>query len=102
MAWVLFYGSDLRDRDRLERAAAEEGLEVRIYSPGSWETLEEPALVVVDLDRVGIPENMPEGVRAIGYFSHVDESVETAAHAAEIKPVRRGEFWTRLPELLRG
>ena len=102
MAWILFYGSDLRDRDRLERAAAQEGFELRPYSPGSWETLDAPALVVIDLDRVGIPENLPEAVRAIGYFSHVNEAIEGAARDAEITPIRRGEFWSRLGELLRG
>lgn len=102
MAWILFFGADLRDRDRLERAAAAAGLEVRPYSPGSWEALDEPQLVVVDLDRVGVPENLPEAVRAIGYFSHVNEAVEAAAREAEITPVRRGEFWKRLDELIAG
>lgn len=102
MAWILFYGSDLRDRDRLERAAAEAGLEVRTYSPGSWEALDPPDLVIVDLDRVGIPESLPEAVRAIGYFSHVNEDVEAAARDADILPVRRGDFWSRLRELIEG
>ena len=102
MAWILFYGADLRDRDRLERAAAAAGLEVRPYSPGSWAALEEPQLVIVDLDRVGIPHDLPEAVRTIGYFSHVDDAIEAAARDAEITPVRRGEFWTRLDELIAG
>ncbi len=102
MAWVLFFGSDLRDRDRVQRAAADAGLEFRVYSPGAWNALEDPAVVVVDLDRVGIPDNLPEGVRSIGYFSHVNAEVEFKAREAEITPVRRGEFWTRLEEFLRG
>src|SRR5687767_74215 len=100
MAWILFYGSDLRDRDRLERAAADARKEVRTFSPGSWAPLDDPDLVVVDLDRVGIPEGLPEGVRAVGYFSHVNEHIENAARAAGIEPIRRGDFWTGLRDLL--
>ena len=100
MAWILFYGNDLRDRDRLERAAAEARVEVRPYSPGSWEPIDPPKLVVIDLDRVGIPEGLPEAVPAVGYFSHVNEQAEIAARAAGIDPIRRGEFWQRLRDLL--
>ena len=100
MAWILFYGSDLRDRDRLERAAAEVRKEVRSHSPGSWEPLDAPDLVVIDLDRVGVPEGLPEDVPAIGFYSHVNEQAETAARAAGIEAIRRGEFWNRLRELL--
>lgn len=102
MGWVLFYGSDLRDRDRVQRAAARLGLEFRAYSPGSWAALDDPALVIIDLDRVGIPDNLPEAVRAVGYFSHINEEIELKAREAEITPVRRGEFWTRLDEYLGG
>ena len=100
MAWILFYGTDLRDRDRLERAAAEARMEVRGYSPGSWDPVEPPQLVVVDLDRVGIPESLPEGVRVVGYYSHVNEETQKLALAAEIEAVPRGRFWTDLPLLL--
>ncbi len=100
MGWILFFGADLRDRDRLERAAAEVRLEVRGYSPGSWDPLEPPALVVIDLDRIGIPERLPEDVPAIGYFSHVNENIEKLAAAAEIEAIPRGQFWSRLGQLL--
>ncbi len=100
MTWVLFYGTDLRDRDRLERAAADVGLEVRSYSPGSWDPLEPPELVVVDLDRVGVPANLPEGVRVVGYYSHVNQETEKLAAAAEIDAIPRGRFWAELPRLL--
>ena len=100
MGWILFYGNDLRDRDRLERAAAEARVEVRAYSPGSCEPIDPPRLVVNDMDRVGIPENLPEDVPVIGYFSHVNEQAAMAARAAGIDPIRRGEFWDRLRQLL--
>lgn len=100
MAWILFYGADLRDRDRLQRAAADLGLEVRLYSPGSWEAMEPPTLVVIDLDRVGVPQSVPEGVRTLGYFSHVNEAAASDAAAAGITAVPRGKFWGDLPRLL--
>ena len=100
MGWILFYGTDLRDRDRLERAAAEVRLEVRGYSPGSWDPLEPPDLVVVDLDRVGIPASLPEEVRVVGYYSHVNEETEKLAVAAEIEAIPRGKFWPGLDRLL--
>ncbi|MBW3595547.1 MAG: hypothetical protein KY391_08205 [Actinobacteria bacterium] len=101
MGWILFYGSDLRDRDRLERAAAAARLEVRPYSPGSWEAIEEPELVVIDLDRAGVPENLPEAVRAIGYYSHVDAETARRAEAADIVAIPRGRFWPDLDRLIR-
>ena len=100
MGWILFYGVDLRDRDRLERAAAAERMEVRGYSPGSWDPLEPPTLVIVDLDRVGIPESLPEGVRVVGYYSHVNAETEKLAAAAEIEAIPRGQFWPGLESLL--
>lgn len=100
MGWILFFGADLRDRDRLERAAAAERMEIRGYSPGSWDPLEPPALVIVDLDRVGIPESLPEGVRVVGYYSHVNEETEKLARAAEIEAIPRGKFWPGLSGLL--
>lgn len=75
-------------------------MEVRPYSPGSWEPIDPPELVVIDLDRVGIPENLPEAVPVIGYYSHVNEDAENRATAAGIEAIRRGEFWPRLTEIL--
>ncbi len=75
-------------------------MEVKGYTPGSWDPMEPPALVVVDLDRVGIPERLPENVRVVGYFSHVNEETEKLAVAAEIEAIPRGKFWTGLSRLL--
>lgn len=102
MSWILFFGADLRDRDRLQRGAADLGLEVRLYSPGSWEAMEAPSLVVVDLDREGVPQSLPEGVRTIGYYSHVNEAAARAAEDAGLTAVPRGKFWSDLPQLLEG
>jgi len=100
MGWLLFFGGDLRDYDRLRRAAAQLGWEVRRYSPGSWEALDPPSLVVIDLDREGIPTSLPEAVRVIGYYSHIDSELARQAEAADIEAVPRGKFWSGLPQLL--
>jgi hypothetical protein len=93
MAWIRIIGRDLKDRDRLERAANAVGLDV---GPSEGP----PALVVVDLDRAGVPEDLPSGVPAVGYYSHVDEDVARRAEAAGITAIRRGAFWADLPEIL--
>lgn len=93
MAWIRVIGRDLKDRDRLERAAAALGLGVE---PGEGP----PGLIVVDLDREGVPADLPEGVTAVGYYSHIDTEVAAAAEAAGIAAIRRGTFWSDLPEIL--
>ncbi len=100
MDWILFFGRDLRDHDRLRQAAASVGLELRRYSPGAWEALDPPVLVVIDLDREGIPGSLPEAVRAIGYYSHIDADLARQAEAAQIEAIPRGKFWSTLPGLL--
>ena len=94
MAWIRIIGRDLKDRDRLERASSEVGLSVE-PSP------EPPALIVIDLDREGVPHDLPAGIPAVGYYSHIDEDVAQRAEAAGIAAIRRGTFWTDLPEILR-
>ena len=90
-----FIGSDLRDRDRLERAAATVGLGV---TPSD----EAPAVVVIDLDREAIPEVLPTGARLLGYYSHIDPGAAARAEAAGITAIPRGRFWSTLPDALLG
>src|SRR5688572_20248594 len=93
MAWIRIIGRDLKDRDRLERAAVAAGLST---TPSEAP----PALIVVDLDREGVPDDVPAGVGVVGYYSHVDEDVARRADAAGITAIRRGTFWAELPEIL--
>ena len=93
MAWIRVIGKDLKDRDRLERAASALGLGIE---PAEGP----PSLIVVDLDREGVPSDLPEGVTAVGYYSHIDTEVAQAAEAAGIAAIRRGTFWTDLSEIL--
>ena len=93
MAWIRIIGRDLKDKDRLERAAAALGLGVE---PGEGP----PGLIVIDLDREGVPSDLPAGVTAVGYYSHIDAEIAAQAEAAGIAAIRRGMFWTDLPEIL--
>ena len=93
MAWIQIVGRDLKDRDRLERAASAAGL-------GVVPSGEPPALIVVDLDREGVPGALPPGIPAVGYYSHVDEDVARRAEDAGITPIRRGSFWADPAEIL--
>ena len=93
MAWIRVIGRDLKDKDRLERAASALGIGVK---PAEGP----PSLIVVDLDREGVPSDLPEGVTVVGYYSHIDSEVAKAAEAAGIAAIRRGTFWTDLPEIL--
>lgn len=62
------------------------------------------AVVVVDLGRPGVIEalrGLPDGVRTIGFGSHVDRDLLAAATDAgcdEVLP--RSQFFTHLPDLL--
>jgi hypothetical protein len=94
VAWIQIVGRDLKDRDRLDRAAAAAGL-------GTSPAEGSPALVVIDLDREGVPAALPPGVPAVGYYSHIDEDVAERAAAAGITPIRRGAFWADLADILR-
>ena len=95
MAWMRIVGRDLKDRDRLERAAAAVGLDVaRGDDP--------PAVVVIDLDREDVPGDLPEGVPALGYFSHVDADVARRAEDAGVTAIRRGTFWADPAGVLKG
>jgi len=61
-------------------------------------------LVVVDLGRDGVLDairRLPEGLRSIGFGSHVDTSLLDAAKQAGCTEVlARSQFFARLAELL--
>jgi len=109
---VLLITSDLMARERVRSAAAQAALGVRYAAPGSLlDSLRStaPDVLVVDLDSGGAP--MLEEVaaaraedllpaRVLGYFSHVDTALGEAAERAGVRAVRRGRFWSSLPELL--
>jgi hypothetical protein len=109
--FLLLITSDLMARERVRSAAARAALSVRYAAPGALvESLKssDPSLLVIDLDAGGArvleevtaarAENLlPE--RVLGYFSHVDTALGEAAEAAGVTAVRRGRFWSSLPEL---
>lgn len=102
---LLLAGRDLSARARVQAAAEPRGWSVVTTRPGDLgAALAEhaPALVVIDLDEAGdsgLDLVRSTGVRAIGYFSHVDRKLAQAAEAAGVEAVPRGRFWRTLPQL---
>lgn len=97
---VVAYVPDLMDRSRL---AGIDGL-VFAAAPGDLVGMAAGAdLVVVDLSRPGVLEALAEleGVRTIGFGSHVDRDLLAAAVAAGCQEVLpRSRFFARVAELL--
>ena len=104
---ILLVGSDLNARARLEKAAGASAVQVaagtRLASvPPGVDT------IVLDLDAGGdglvedvaslVPDH-PE-VSFVGFYSHVDEALGSAAKAAGIDVYPRGRFWSELAEIL--
>lgn len=97
-------------RARIDAAAAANSLEVRPLSLGDLESLETPPdvdLMVLDLDTGGHAlidawTSLADGSRprAVGYFSHVDDTLGEYARSRGIEAVPRGRFWRTLGELL--
>lgn len=109
---LLLVTSDLMARERVRSAAAHSSLAVRYAAPGSLvDTLRSTVaeVLVIDLDAGGAPilaevetaraEGLLPG-RVLGFFSHVDTALGEAAERAGVTAVRRGRFWSSLPELL--
>lgn len=111
---VLLVGSDLMARERIRSAAAH--LEMKARSAGVGELVaalrNEPVdVLVLDLDegRGDVLDELAtaraEGIApstVVGFYSHVDRDVGVAAEAAGCTPVRRGRFWSDLPDYLKG
>jgi hypothetical protein len=109
---VLLIGSDLMARERIRAAAAH--LEMKSVSAPPSELAEAlrretPDVLVLDLDEGREPLlNELEAAReagltpdvVLGFYSHVDADLARAAEGAGCRPVRRGRFWSSLPEFL--
>ena len=99
-------------RERIRSAAGGAGAELA-FAPfgGALEALSSatPDLVILDLDDGREPllgeieQARSKGLlpdRVLGYFSHVDSALGEAARRAGVEPIRRGVFWSTLPDLL--
>ncbi len=96
---VLAFVPDLMDRSRLS------GLGVTfVATPDELSAAQAGDLVVVDLARTGVLDvvsALADGVRTIGFGSHVDRELLDAARAAGCEEVMaRSEFFRRARELL--
>ena len=106
----MLVGGDLNARARLERAARAHGGEVIATTvAGLPDALSGARLVVVDLDAGGrevidaLAAARDAGdmvVPVVGYFSHVDHALGTAARAAGIEALPRGRFWREVDEIV--
>jgi hypothetical protein len=99
-------------RERVRSAAAH--LQMKSVSAAPADLIdalrsETPDVLVLDLDegRVALLGHLEEA-RAdglvpdvvIGFYSHVDAELGQAAEQAGCRAVRRGRFWSSLPDLL--
>jgi hypothetical protein len=94
---IAAYVPDLMDRSRFA------GIDVEfVASPAALRDVD-AEIVVVDLSRPGVLEAVAqlEGVRTIGFGSHVDRDLLAAAKDAGCDEVMtRSEFFRRLRDLL--
>ena len=94
---IAAYVPDLMDRSRFG------GIDVEFVASPAALADADADVVVVDLSRPGVLEAVGrlEGVRTIGFGSHVDRELLAAAKAAGCDEVlARSEFFRRLGELL--
>lgn len=105
---LVLASSDLNARARVLGAAGDR--EVVITAAVGYTTeLSGAQVLILDLDDGG-HEALQElrAARAassapahvIGFMSHVDRDLGTAARAAGCRPIARGRFWTHLAEML--
>ncbi|MDQ3932920.1 MAG: response regulator [Actinomycetota bacterium] len=106
---VLLVDGDLLALGRVEAATRASGATLRTCGVGevAQSLAAQPAdLVLIDLDRAG-----PAGLDALGaigspnppviaFYSHVDENLKAAAHAAGVEAWPRGRLWRSLERLL--
>ena len=103
---ILFLGSELQARARLEGAAGQ-GRVVALRPDALPPDLDDYRLAVVDLDESGV-----EGIaslrragfrnRIVGFFSHVDEELGRRAIEAGAETYPRGRFWREVGTIIGG
>ena len=106
MRHILFVGSDLRARARLEGLRDVDVEAVRPEAVGRHPTFDQD-LAVVDLDERGVEPVMALrqagfGERVVGFFSHVDATLGRAAAEAGVETYPRGRFWRELESIVAG
>ncbi len=108
---VLLVDADLLAKARVLNAAAVVRAEIADAESSSGDVFANGYdLVIVDLDRgrAGALSRLADaraagrldGVRIVGYLSHVDEELRAAAEAAGCEAMPRGRFFKSLPRLL--
>ena len=98
MTNVAAYTPDLMDRSKIAAAVADCRF---VASPEALVGLAGIDVVLVDLSKRGVVEALPDivagGARVVGYGSHVDHELLSAAEEAGVGEVLpRSKFFTRL------
>ena len=104
---ILLVSSDLQARVRLEAVARPLGYDVVTRRPEARLGELRPGVVVLDLDQLGVEGATRwaaglEGIRTVGFYSHVDRTLGDAAVELHIDTFRRGRFWKELEGYLAG
>ena len=103
---ILLVSSDLQAQVRLDGTVQPLGFEVGVRRPDGEMGDVQPSVLILDLDQLGAEgasrwvEQAGDGVRILGFFSHVHEATGTAARASGIETYPRGRFWRELPRLV--
>ena len=105
MQRLLFVGSDLKARTRLEGHLGAERVENVRPDAVARLPLSETLLAVVDLDEAGADavvslRRAGFSGRVIGFFSHVDEALGRTASEAGAEVYPRGRFWRELGSIV--
>lgn len=99
---MLAYVPDLMDRSRL--AALGDAVEF-VTSVESFSEAGRGDVVIVDLGRAGALDAASaaaaRGARVVGFASHVDDALMSAAKAAGVEAHPRSRFFSHAAELLR-
>ena len=107
---LLLASSDLNARARVLAAAPD--LEIVVTGAMGFGTqLEGVAILILDLDEGGsgaldeLADARSAGLlppKVLGFMSHVDRALGSAAREAGCRPIARGRFWSHLREELEG
>lgn len=101
---VVAFVPDLMDRSKVSAVDADVRFAATPESLADLASKPGVDLVVVDLSRPGVIDalrTLPEGLRSIGFGSHVDTALLDEARAAGCSVVlARSQFFAQLPDLL--
>ena len=103
---IILVSGDLQAQVRLDAAVRPLGFLTDVRRPDGELGDARPFAMVLDLDRLGSEGaarwvgQAADGVRILGFYSHIDRELGDAAARLGVEIFRRGRFWRQLPEEL--